>query len=157
MVTGMPLPSVRSQHGAMTTTDIHSAAPQPSRIGEVARRLGRLSALLSKPMAGRRFVTIWATISCIGRRSGKAYTLPVAIGTTPDSFVIPLPFSGAQWVLNVMAAGECVIRWNGREWRATKPEVIEADEAAWAFGPVPRLGIKAIGLNRFLRLSRAEA
>jgi hypothetical protein len=56
-----------------------------------------------------------------------------------------------------MAAGECVIRWNGREHRATEPEVIDADEAAKAFGPIPRFGIKAMGLNRFLRLSRADA
>lgn len=139
----------------MTTTDIRSAiAPRPSRFGEVARHLGRLSAPLSKPLAGRRFITIWATIRYRGRRSGKEYTLPVAIGTTPESFVIPLPFAGAQWVLNVMAAGECIIRWNGRDYRATEPELIDAAAAAPAFGPIPRLGIKAIGLNRFLRLKR---
>jgi hypothetical protein len=142
----------------MITTDLRSAvATRPSRFGEVARRLGRLSAPLSKPLAGRRFITIWATVRYTGRRSGKEYTLPIAIGTTPEAFVIPLPFAGAQWVLNVMAAGECVIRWNGREHRATEPEVIDADEAAKAFGPVPRFGIKAMGLNRFLRLSRADA
>jgi hypothetical protein len=142
----------------MTTADIRSAvARRPSRFGEVARRLGRLSAPLSKPLAGRRFITIWATVRYPGRRSGKEYTLPVAIGTTPEAFVIPLPFAGAQWVLNVMAAGECVVRWNGRAHRATDPELIDAAEAAKAFGPIPRFGIRAMGLNRFLRLSRADA
>ena len=140
----------------MTTTDIRSAiAPRPSRFGEVARRLGRFSAPLSRPLAGRRFVTIWATVRYRGRRSGREYTLPVAIGTTPEAFVIPLPFAGAQWLVNVIAAGECVIRWNGTEHRATDPEVIHATEAAKAFGPIPRFGIKAMGFNRFLRLSRA--
>jgi hypothetical protein len=139
----------------MTTTDIRSSvAPQPSRFGEVARRLGRLSAPLSKPLAGRRFITIWATVRYRGRRSGREYTLPIAIGTTAEAFVIPLPFASAQWVLNVMAAGECVIHWNGREHRATEPEVMDAEAAASAFGPIPRFGIKALGLNRFLRLRR---
>jgi hypothetical protein len=139
----------------MTTTDLRSAvATRPSRFGEVARRLGRLSAPLSKPLAGRRFITIWATVRYAGRRSGKEYTLPIAIGTTPEAFVIPLPFVGAQWVRNVLAAGECVIRWKGSEHRATDPEVIDAAEAAKAFGPIPRVGIRATGLNRFLRLRR---
>jgi hypothetical protein len=137
------------------TTEIHSAIAPPTRLGEVARRLGRLSAPLSKPLAGRRFVTIWATIRYRGRRSGKEYTLPIAIGTTPDSFVIPLPFAGAQWVLNVQASGECVIRWNGRDWHATQPTVIDASEALTAFGPIPRIGIKLTGMDRFLQLRRA--
>ena len=142
----------------MTTTDLRSVVvPRPSRIRDFARRLGRLSAPLSKPLAGRRFITIWATVRYRGRRTGKEYTVPIAIGTITEAFVIPLPFAGAQWVLNVMAAGECVVRWNGSEHRATKPEVIDAAEAAKAFGPIPRFGIKALGLNRFLRLSRADA
>jgi hypothetical protein len=139
----------------MTTIDLHPAiATPPTRLGELARRLGRLSAPLSRPLAGRRFITVWATISYRGRRSGKEYTLPIAIGSTPDTFVIPLPFAGAQWVLNVLAAGECVIRWNGRDWHAIEPEAIDASEAAKAFGPVPRLGIMLMGLDRFLRLRR---
>jgi hypothetical protein len=69
--------------------------------------------------------------------------------------VIPLPFAGAQWVLNVQAAGEAVVRWNGRKWRAIEPEVIDGAEAAKSFGPIPRLGIKLLGLDRFLRLRRA--
>jgi hypothetical protein len=147
---------MRFQHGGMTTTDIRPAiAPRTSRFGEMARRLGRFSAPLTKRLAGRRFITIWATVRYTGRRSGREYTLPIAIGTTREAFVIPLPFARAQWVLNVMAAGECVIRWNGNDHRATHPAIIDAAEAAKAFGPIPRFGIRAMGLNRFLRLRRA--
>ena len=139
----------------MTITDIrHATAPRPSRFGEMARQLGRISAPLSRPLAGRRFITIWAVIRYRGRRSGKEYSAPIAIGATKESFVIPLPFAGAQWALNVLAAGEAVIRWNGGEHWATHPEVIDGAEAAKAFGPIPRLGIKVLGLDRFLRLRR---
>ena len=156
MVAGMPRSEHRLRLDHMITSNVRSAAaPRASRLGEVARHLGRLSAPLSRPLAGRRFVTIWAVIRYRGRRSGKEYSAPIAIGTTPESFVIPLPFAGAQWVLNVLAAGEAVVRWNGREWRATEPEVIGSTEAASAFGPFPRLGIRVLGLDRFLRLRRA--
>jgi hypothetical protein len=140
----------------MTTTHANPLVSAPaSRIGEIARGLIRRSGPLVRPMAGRRFFTVWAVIRYRGRRSGAEYAIPIAIGSTPDTFVIPLPFAGAQWVLNVLAAGECVIRWNGREWHATEPEVISASEAAKAFGPIPRLGIKLMGMNRFLRLRRS--
>ena len=142
----------------MTTTDIHPAiAPRPSPGGEVVRWLVRQSGPLFKPLAGRRFVTIWAMISYRGRRTGKEYAAPIAIGRTPDSFVIPLPFAGAQWVLNVLAAGECTIRWNGQEWHATDPQIIDKAEAASAFGPIPRVALRFLPIDRFLRVRRVEA
>jgi hypothetical protein len=155
MVAGMPRPTHGLMLDHMITSNVRSdAALRPSRMGEVARRLGRLTAPLSRPLAGRRFITIWAVIRYRGRRSGKEYSAPIAIGTTPEFFVIPLPFARAQWVLNVLAAGEAVVRWNGREWPATEPEIIGSAEAAGGFGPIPRLGIRVIGLDRFLRLRR---
>ena len=140
----------------MMTTEIRPVvAPRPSRFGEVVRWFVRQTGPLSKPLAGRRFITIWAMIRYRGRRSGKEYSAPIAIGTTPDSFVIPLPFAGAQWVLNVLAAGECTIRWNGREWHASEPRVIDKAEGATAFGPIPRFALRFLPIDRFLRLRRA--
>lgn len=156
MVAGMPRSEHRLRLDHMITSNVRpGAAPRPSRLGEVARRLGRLSAPLSRPLAGRRFITIWAVVRYRGRRTGKEYSAPIAIGATSEFFVIPLPFAGAQWVLNVLAAGEAGIRWNGREWSATEPEIIDAVEAAKSFGPIPRIGIRLFGLDRFLRLRRA--
>ena len=140
----------------MTTTHVQQPiALQPSRGGEVLRRLIARSGPLLRPLAGRRFFTIWAEIRYRGRRSGREYTLPIAIAATPDSFVIPMPFVGAQWVRNVLAAGECQIRWNGRDWSATNPEIIDATEGAKVFGLVPRLALSVLPIHRFLRLRRA--
>jgi hypothetical protein len=55
----------------------------------------------------------------------------------------------------VIAAGECVIRWNGRDQRAFQPEIIEPEEAAGAFGPIVRRLVPVVGIERFLRLRRA--
>jgi hypothetical protein len=140
----------------MTTTHVqHTMAVRPSLGGELLRRLVVRGGPLLRQVAGRRFLTIWAVIRYRGRRSGKEYALPIAIAATPEGFVIPMPFAGAQWVLNVIAAGECQIRWNGRNWRATDPEVIDKAEGAKVFGPIPRLALSHLPIHRFLRLRRA--
>lgn len=136
-----------------------AATPDPgsasSPKGGVGITLGRLSSPLSRPLAGRRFITIWAKLRCRGRRTGTEYTVPIAIGVTHDVFVVPLPFAEAQWWKNVMAAGECGIRWNGRDWNATDPMVIEKAEARPAFGPVIRFALRWVPIERFLRLRRS--
>jgi hypothetical protein len=136
----------------MTTMQVPASG---SRLAEVLRRLGKSSNWLTRHLAGRRFVTIWAVVRYRGRHSGKEYAIPVAIGATKESFVIPLPFAGAQWILNVLAAGECIVRWNGRDWHATAPEIIEKADAVAAFGPFPRFTLRFVPIHRFLRLARA--
>lgn len=118
------------------------------------RAFTRLVTPLLGPLAGRRFFTIWAKLHYRGRRSGRDYAIPIAIAVTDDTFVIPLPFAGAQWVLNVMAAGECVVRWNGHDHRAVDPVALEGAEGARAFGPVPRRLLGLIGIDHFVRLRR---
>jgi hypothetical protein len=142
----------------MTTT--HANPPvgvARSRVGEAIRALVRRSGPILRPLAGRRFFTIWAVIRYRGRRSGTDYAIPIAIARRGDAFIIPMPFTGAQWVLNVLAAGECVIRWNGSDWHAVAPEVIEGAEGASAFGPIPRLALGILPIHRFLRLRQESA
>ena len=106
-------------------------------------------------MAGRRVLTVYAVIRHRGRRSGKEYAVPVAIGVTRDSYVIPVAHEGAQWIPNLMAVGECGVRWNGREWRAVEPEIIDKTEAVKAFGRVARFLLRYLPVKRFIRLRRA--
>lgn len=139
----------------MTTQSVPSAVPgRPSRAGELLRRIARGSGPLAVHFAGRRAVTIWALIRYRGRRSGREYSIPIAIGVTDDSFFVPMPFAGAQWVQNVLVAAECVIRWNGREHRASEPRVVGRADATPAFGPIARRLVPIVGIERFLRLRR---
>jgi hypothetical protein len=141
----------------MTVTDAPQAgARHATRLGELMRRFARLVTPLAGPLAGRRVFTIWALVRYRGRRSGRDYTTPIAIGVTPDTFVIPLPFAGAQWILNVMAAGECVIRWNGRDHHAVDPEVVDRAVGAQAFGPIPRFLLQFVGIDHLVRLRRTD-
>jgi deazaflavin-dependent oxidoreductase (nitroreductase family) len=107
-------------------------------------------------LSGHRFFPLWAVLHHIGRRSGRAYSIPVAVRASADAFTVSLPWGeGTQWVQNVMAAGGCTIRWRGEDHRATEPVVIGLEEAGSAFSPVQRAILRAAGVRSFVRLRRA--
>ena len=130
---------------------------RPSTFARLMRRLGRSTAPISRPLAGRRLFPLWALLHHRGRRSGRAYATPVAIRASNDAFTIALPWgTETQWLRNVLAAGGCTIRWRGTDHRATDPRVIGATEAADAFNPIQRAILRAVGVRSFLRLRRAD-
>lgn len=86
-------------------------------------------------LAGRRFFPLWAVVRHRGRRSGRALSVPVAVQVRGDVFVVPLLFGPrTNWVMNVLAAGGCVIRWRGVDHRAVGPELIDPEQACAYFG-----------------------
>ena len=91
-----------------------------------------------------------------GRRSGRAYQTPVAARRVADGFIISLAF-GAQvdWHRNLEAAGGGVIRWRGRDYEVSGPEMIDADEALPAFDPVQRLFLRLAGIDGYIRVCDA--
>ncbi len=126
-------------------------------MSEPVRFAARITAPLARPLAGRRFVPVWAIVESRGRRSGRAYRTPVAIARTTDGFVIPIPFGeGTQWVKNVLAAGGCGLRWAGRSLQLEAPEVVDAATGSGAFNRVERSLLGTAGIHRFLRLSEVR-
>jgi deazaflavin-dependent oxidoreductase (nitroreductase family) len=120
------------------------------------RAVARITAPLSRPLAGRRFLPLWAIVHHRGRRSGRSYAVPVAIRASDDAFTIPLPWGeNSQWVRNVLAAGECTIRWRGSDHHASAPRVIPLAEGASAFHPVQRAILGVAGVRLLLRAGRA--
>ena len=138
--------------------DTMSTAPRMGTSSAFARRMravGRMTTPVSRLIAGRRFFPLYAVVHHHGRRSGRAYAVPVAVRVTDDAFTIALPWGNeTQWLRNVLAAGECTITWRGRDLRATEPRVIGFDEAGPAFSPIQRTLLRAIGVKSFLRLRR---
>lgn len=128
---------------------------QPSRVGELLRDVSRVTAPITRLLAGRRFFPLWARVRHRGRLSGREYAIPVAVRVTPDAFVIGLPWGDrTQWVRNVIAAGGCTLRWRGVDHPTRDPELIGLTEAASAFTPTQRIVLKAAGVSRFIRLRR---
>src|SRR5690349_21104506 len=99
----------------MATTTASSRRPR--------RLQARLTRLLNPPvMRIARFVPFYCVLEHRGRRSGKLHRNPLAAVRTADGFLLPLAFGeGANWVLNVRAAGDATVEWRGRRYSVTTP------------------------------------
>jgi len=123
-------------------------------MAELFRRFTHVIAPLTRRLAGRRYFTLWALVTYEGRRTGRTYSIPIAIQATPEGFVIPLPFEHAQWFQNVLAAGGCTVRWNGTDYAAGDPQVVGIEAVRNEFGSFQQLTMRALGMRRFLHLTR---
>jgi deazaflavin-dependent oxidoreductase (nitroreductase family) len=96
----------------------------------------------------------YAILHHVGRRSGHSYTTPVVADPIPDGFVIPLPYGAdTDWCRNVLAAGRCTIKWNGSEYAAGEPEMIDSTGLS-TLPPRRRLAWRLLGMNQFLKVRR---
>ncbi len=136
----------------VTNRPAETAVKQP-RFGGILWRLSRRTSGWASPLAGRRWNPIFARVLHRGRRSGRAYQTPVAARRMADGFIISLAF-GAQvdWHRNLVAAGGGVIRWRGRDYEVSGPEMIDADEALPEFDPVQRLFLRLAGIDGYIRV-----
>ena len=105
-------------------------------------------------LAGRRYFFA-GLIRHTGRRSGREYGTPVWAVPTAEGVVISLPFGeGADWLKNVLAAGEATIETKGETWTVTHPEVVDR-EIAWRLLPRrARLLFGLAGIDRYVVLRR---
>jgi hypothetical protein len=79
--------------------------------------------------------------------------VPVVMRGRGDAIVIPLPWGRrTNWARNVLAAGECTVRWRGSTRRMGHPRVIGKAEAQAAFGRFIRPVVARIPITEFLEL-----
>ena len=121
-----------------------------SQLLSAVRPVNRLVLLL----AGMRFLPLYGVISHRGRRSGKVYRTPVVVRPTSDGFIVPMPWGeSTDWYRNVRAAGECTIRWKGRDYSLVDPEVTgDLATAAPGFSALQRAMMTRLGIKQALRL-----
>lgn len=120
--------------------------------------LTRVFNRLSIRIAGTRLFPLYGIIEHRGRRSGKVFRTPVVVKPTTDGFIVPMPYGErTDWYRNLMAAGGGAIRWNGREYRVTNPEVIHnAATNAPAFGAFERSAMRRFNINMALHLRHTD-
>jgi len=110
---------------------------------EAPLAMSRLVNPLILLIAGTRFFPFYGVIHHRGRRSGKSYRTPVVVAATGQGLIVPMPWGeNTDWYRNVRAAGECVIRWKGRDYPVVQPEVVDAAAVQTAFGAVARAVMK---------------
>jgi deazaflavin-dependent oxidoreductase (nitroreductase family) len=104
-------------------------------------------------ISGHRWFPLYAVVEHRGRRSGKAYEVPIALIASPDQFLICLPFGpGTNWARNVIAAGGCDVRWKGAVHHATAPRLVGREEALPLANRFERFMIPRVGFEHFLLL-----
>jgi len=137
------------------------AGPSPV-VRIVMRPMTRLLNPLIGRFAGRRHFPMAARLQHTGRRSGRTYRTSVGARVAGDTAIIPLTFgTQSDWARNVLAAGGCLIRVDGQDYRATTPEFLD-ERAAFPvlgtfFGPVSRAGFRLLGIRQYLRLTVVAA
>ena len=98
----------------------------------------------------------FATLAHVGRTSGREYRSPVNVFIRGDQAAFALPHGAdAQWVLNVLAAGQCRIQTRGRTLRLTDP-VVSVDGSQRFVPTMVRIGLRLIRADEFLMMSIAE-
>lgn len=90
---------------------------------------------LMRRVAGH--LPLFGLLTHVGRRSGKAYTIPVNVFRDgKHGYRVALTYGrDAQWVRNVLAAGGCTLRTRGRVIELAEPRLIHDPTRSWA--PVP--------------------
>ena len=127
-------------------------------MGSAMKRLSIWLNPLLIGVAGSGRIPLWAVVEHTGRRSGKRYRTPIAMRRTARGFVIPLPYGeGTDWCRNTIAANGCAVRWNGRSVPVGSPRVIDRADALPAFPWVIRRLIPAIGIRKFLEVTRVDS
>jgi len=131
-------------------------------VAHVVRPMTKVFNPLVRRFAGRRNFAMAAQVRHVGRRSGRGYETPVTARAADDMIVVPLSFgSRSDWVRNVLAAGGCEIRLDGRDYVATHPRLVTLADA----GPVvetaytrgQRRVMKMAGIQQVLYLDAAPA
>jgi len=96
----------------------------------------------------------FALVRYRGRKSGRAYEIPLNVFRDGDEWAIVLTYgSDAEWVKNVLAAGDAEMTTRGRVVRLVEPRVVAG---ALAFLPLPvRAFGRLAGVTEVLRLREA--
>jgi len=103
-------------------------------------------------IAGKRFGH-FAVLEHVGRKSGRAYRIPIIAEPVRDGFMIALTYGRqVDWYANVAAAGGCRLRWKNRDYRLVRPVFVDPPAGLAAFPAAFRLGLKAMGVRDFLQL-----
>ena len=77
-----------------------------------------------------------ALIHHVGRRSGKAYVTPVTAHRSEDTIIVPLPYgTEVDWLRNLQAAGDGVVKLEGRGFTVDEPDVVPIESVVALLPP----------------------
>jgi deazaflavin-dependent oxidoreductase (nitroreductase family) len=96
-----------------------------------------------------------AVIYHVGRRSGRLYRTPVVALPTAGGFIITLTYgTKTDWYRNMQAMPQTRLRWHGRDYMVTAPEIVDAQRAATVLPPLMRFLTWLIGIRTYIEVKR---
>ena len=99
----------------------------------------------------------FALVRYRGRRTGRIYEIPLNVFRDRGEWVIVLTYgSDAEWVKNVLVAGEAEMTTRGRVVRLAKPTLIDVNALAFLPAPVRAFG-RLVGVSEVVRLRDVAA
>ena len=93
-----------------------------------------------------RFLPTFAVVKHRGRKSGRSYETVVNAYRKRGVLAILLGHGNADWVKNVVAAGEADVRLFGRDLRITNPRILPAGTGAEGLPWIARLAGRRMGV-----------
>jgi deazaflavin-dependent oxidoreductase (nitroreductase family) len=124
----------------------------------IVRPLTRIFNPLIMRIAGRRWVPMYSPLHHRGHKSGRMYVTPVTAVPRGGWFWLGLAFGeDAGWARNVRAAGECVVRYRGTDYRLVEPVVFEGSAVKTELPPLLRFAMPLIGVRKVLRMRASTA
>jgi deazaflavin-dependent oxidoreductase (nitroreductase family) len=135
-----------------------------SRATDVSNFAGRILGPLTRKLnprimrfAGGRWFPTFSILHHRGHKSGRMYATPISALPRGEFFWVSLAFGEeAGWVRNVLAAGECVIRYRATDYRLVEPVVRDASTVLSQLPRLMRIGLPIIGAHKVLRLRKTN-
>ncbi|WP_166354875.1 nitroreductase family deazaflavin-dependent oxidoreductase [Phytoactinopolyspora limicola] len=122
------------------------------------RRLARFNRIVGNRLVGPAIARLpgFGMLYHRGRRSGHQYRTPVKVFRRGGEFVFSLPYGAdADWVKNVLAAGECDLMTRHRRLRLVEPRVYQAARELVIPAPI-RLILRQVNATEYLALRSAD-
>jgi deazaflavin-dependent oxidoreductase (nitroreductase family) len=95
----------------------------------------------------------FALLRHTGRKSGKAYEIPIMVWRDTDGFVIVLTYGPqVDWLRNLQAASQGTLNWHRREYIVRPPIFIDEQTAQPVLPALIRRVLAARGTHAYVKL-----
>jgi deazaflavin-dependent oxidoreductase (nitroreductase family) len=108
-------------------------------------------------IAGRRPFP-QAIIHHVGRKSGQSYATPIVAVPIEHGFAISLTYgANVDWCRNILASGNCTLRWHDATYNLVKPEISEASSVIAQLLPFQKVIFRMFKIEYVLKMQLSTA
>lgn len=125
----------------------------PAFVDRIVRPLTRILNPFILRVAGGWWFPMFALLQHRGHRTGRMYATPVTAMPRGGWFWLGLTFGkDSGWARNVLAAGECTVRYRGTDYHLVEPAVLGGAAVRSELPTVMRFAMSLIGMSEVLRM-----